>query len=68
MANQIAQSVLYIDNARDLWKDLRERFAKGDHFGISDILQDIHSMKQGERYISEFFTELKTICEKMEAL
>jgi len=54
MANQIAQSILYIDNARDLWEDLRERFAKGDHFRIFDILQDIHSMKQGERCVSEF--------------
>jgi len=68
MANQIAQSILYIDNARDLWEDLREHFAKGDHFRIYDILQDIHSMKQGERCVSEFFTELKTMWEETEAL
>jgi len=44
---QIAQSTIYIENAMELWEDLKERFSKRDHFRISDLLQEVHSMKQG---------------------
>ena len=36
---QIARSTVYIDNAKDLWEELRERFSKSNHFRISDLLQ-----------------------------
>ena len=68
MSNQIAQSVIYIDNAKELWEDLQERYSKENYFRISDILQEIYSIKQGERSISEFFTELKVFCEELEFL
>jgi len=35
---QIAQSIAYIENARELWEDLWERFSKGYHFRISNLL------------------------------
>jgi len=65
LSNQIAQSVIYIDNEKELWKDLQERFSKRDHFKIFDIIQEIHSIKQGERIISEFFTDLKIFLERI---
>jgi len=51
ISNQIAQSIIYIYNAKELWEYLQERYSKGDHFCVSDILQEIHSPKQGERSI-----------------
>jgi len=65
---QIAQSTIYIENAVELWEDLKERFSKGDHFRISDLLQKVHSMKQGERSVSGFFTDLKILWEELESL
>nr|KYP34389.1 Copia protein [Cajanus cajan] len=65
---QIAQSIVYIDNAEDLWKDLRDRFSKGDHFRMSDLLQEIHSIKQGERTISTYHIDLKILWEELEIL
>ncbi|XP_019431309.1 PREDICTED: uncharacterized protein LOC109338504 [Lupinus angustifolius] len=64
----IAQSTIYIDNAQELWPDLRERFSEGDHFRMLDVLQEIHSMRQGERSISDFHTNLKTLWEELESL
>jgi len=61
ISNQIAQNVIYIVNATELWEDLQERHSKGDHLCVSDILREIHSAKQGERSISEFFTDLKIL-------
>ena len=40
----IAESVVYIDIAQNLGEDLRERFSKGDHFLISNLLQKWHSI------------------------
>ncbi|XP_014506238.1 uncharacterized protein LOC106765990 [Vigna radiata var. radiata] len=52
----------------DLWKELKDRFSKGDYFKISDLLQGIHSIKQGERNISQYFTDLKILWEELESL
>jgi hypothetical protein len=68
LSPQIAQSVLYIDNAKVLWDELCHRFTKGTHFKLSDLLQEIHSMKQGERSVNEFFTDMKIVCDDLEAL
>lgn len=56
---QTVHSTLYTDNAIDVWKDLRERFSKWDLFRISDILQEVHHLKQGERIVSDYFINLK---------
>ena len=68
LSGKIAQSVVYIEDARELWEDLREPFSKGDLFKISDLLQEIHSMRQGERTLTEFYTDLKILWEELEAL
>lgn len=64
----IAQSVECIENARVLWEKLKKQFTKGNHFCLLDLLQDIHSAKQGERSISEFFDSIKTSWEDLEDL
>ncbi|MCI51756.1 flavonol sulfotransferase-like protein, partial [Trifolium medium] len=42
----IASSVVYIDSAKILWDDLKERFTKGNYFCFPDLLQEVHSIKQ----------------------
>lgn len=46
---KISQSSSSFDNARDLWQDHQNRFTKGNHFRQSDLLQELHSMRQGDR-------------------
>jgi len=65
---QIAHNTIYIGKAVDLQNDLKERFSKGDRFRIYDILQEINSTKQGERNVSEYFTNLKVLWEELELL
>jgi len=55
LATYIVESMLYIDSAKKLWDELKERFSQGDCFQISDLLQEIHSIKHRERSISQFF-------------
>ncbi|RDX67587.1 hypothetical protein CR513_53525, partial [Mucuna pruriens] len=57
LTSHIAQSTIYFDNEQDLLLDLQERYSKGDHFCIPDILQELHSIKQRDCNISTFFRE-----------
>ncbi|BAT78701.1 hypothetical protein VIGAN_02141900, partial [Vigna angularis var. angularis] len=34
LSPQIAESVIYVEEAKELWDELKERFSKGDHFKI----------------------------------
>ncbi|XP_073223523.1 uncharacterized protein [Cicer arietinum] len=68
LSSHISQSTICIDTAYDLWCDLRERFTKGNHFRISDLLRDLHSIKQGDRNLSTFFTNLKILWDELEDL
>jgi len=68
LAPDIAESVMYIDSAKELWDELKERFSQGDYFQISDLLQEIHSIRQGDRSISQFFTKLKKLWEELDFL
>lgn len=60
--------MIYVENAKALWDELKERFSKEDYFEISYLLQDIDSVKQGERDVSHYFTDLKIIWEELESL
>lgn len=40
----ILQYVLYIDKASEVWKNLNDRFPKGDIFDISDLLEEIFKL------------------------
>nr|XP_025648316.1 uncharacterized protein LOC112743319 [Arachis hypogaea] len=49
LSPEILQSVLWCDNAHELWKDLKHRFYEGDLFWIAKLEEDLFSTKQGER-------------------
>ena len=58
---------MYIDNAKELWEDLKEQFSKGNHFHASDLLQEINYVKQ-ERNITDYFTDSKILWEELDSL
>jgi hypothetical protein len=64
----IARSVAFLDSSHMLWKELQDRYSEGDYFRYSDLLQAIHSLKQGVRSISDYFLHLQTLWQELEAL
>ncbi|KAE9592425.1 putative retrotransposon gag domain, gag-polypeptide of LTR copia-type [Lupinus albus] len=62
----IVKSVLWIDLAADVWKDLRERFSQGDIFRIVELQEEFYHLNQGKLIISDYFTQLKTLWEEIE--
>lgn len=67
VSDSIAQSIVFLENALDVWRDLKDRFSQGDLIRISELQQEIHSLQQGSRSVTKFFTELKTLWEELEA-
>ena len=64
----IAQSVLWIDNARTLWDELQERFSQADLFRVSDLQEEIFSFRQGDHSVTSYFTSLKILLDEFDVL
>lgn len=43
----IAQSVVFIENEIDMWNDLKDRFMRGDHIRVTQLIQEIATLKEG---------------------
>ncbi|XP_052489312.1 retrovirus-related Pol polyprotein from transposon RE1 isoform X2 [Gossypium raimondii] len=61
----IMNSVLWLDFAYDIWRDLRERFSQGDVFRISALQEEINAFKQDDRSVTDYFTELKILWDEL---
>lgn len=62
----ITQSLIHIDLASIVWKNLRERFSQGDLTRIAKLQQELYSFKQGNLLVTEFFIELTAYWEEFE--
>jgi hypothetical protein len=62
----IAQSIVFIENAVDVWNDLKDRFSQGDLVRISEIQQAIYALSQDSRSVTSFYSDLKTLWEELE--
>jgi hypothetical protein len=58
---EISQSILWMDSAQEIWQDLKERFYQGDVFRISDLQEEIYTLKQGDNSISTYYTKMKKL-------
>ncbi|MCI85505.1 flavonol sulfotransferase-like protein, partial [Trifolium medium] len=45
----IAQSIVFMENAIDVWNDLKERFSQADLIRIVELQQELHALKQDSR-------------------
>jgi len=59
----IAQKVIFLECAIDIWNDIREHFLQGDLLRIAELQEEIYGLSQGTRPVSEFYTALKTLWE-----
>ncbi|CAJ2673010.1 unnamed protein product [Trifolium pratense] len=63
---EISQSILWMDSTLEIWQDLKERFYQGDVFRISDIQEEIYTLKQGDNTISTYYTKMKKLCQELD--
>jgi hypothetical protein len=55
-----------MDTASEIWQDLKDRFYQGDVFRISDIQEEIYTLKQGDSSISTYFTKMKKLWQELD--
>jgi hypothetical protein len=55
-----------MENAFDVWNDLKERFSQADLVRISEIQQEIYALKQDSKSVTEFYSDLKLLWEELE--
>ncbi|KAF1881122.1 hypothetical protein Lal_00023155 [Lupinus albus] len=62
----IAQSILWMDRAHEVWDELRKRFSQGNLFRIAELQESIANLKQGDLSVTSYFTELKIMWDELD--
>ena len=66
LSNEIAQSVMFVKKAFNLWSELRQRFSQGNHCRLADLQEELYALKQGNLSVTSFFTQLKKLWGEIE--
>ncbi|XP_019163277.1 PREDICTED: uncharacterized protein LOC109159652 [Ipomoea nil] len=61
----IAQSVMYMEAAKDVWNDFRKRFSQRDAHRISTLQNEIYNLRQGSLSVNEYYTKCRTFWEEI---
>lgn len=58
---EIAQSVLFRNKASKVWLELRQRLSQGNRARITNLREELYSLRQCILSITTFFTQLKAL-------
>ncbi|XP_042067139.1 uncharacterized protein LOC121810436 [Salvia splendens] len=59
LSPQICSSIMYLDDAKEIWSDLRDSFSQCDFARVYQLKQKIMSLVQGDDDINCYFTNLR---------
>jgi len=65
VSKEISASVIYIDKAEAMWKDLKERFSQGNGPRIFQLQKSIADITQGSDSVSSYYTHLKSVWDEL---
>lgn len=68
LSGEISDSVIYADNAVDIWKDLHERFSQGNAPRLFQLRKDITLCTQETLTVAGYFTKLKGYWDELSSL
>ena len=58
---ELKASVMYINTAKNLWNDLRDRLSQGNTPRLFKLQKEISHLSQGSLSVSSYFTKFKTL-------
>ena len=64
---QIYRSILRLNDASDIWRDLYSRFHMSNLPRTFNLTQEIQDLRQGSRSLMEYYTTLKTLWSNLES-
>lgn len=65
VSTEISSSILWITEAYNVWKELKNRFSQGDHVRISQIHHDLFSLQQSDMSVSSYFTKMRVLWDEL---
>lgn len=65
VSKEISTSIMFTENAHDIWKDLQERFQQSNGPRIFQIRREIVNLNQNQDSIGIYFTKLKSLTEEL---
>ncbi|XP_074323954.1 uncharacterized protein LOC141660872 [Apium graveolens] len=68
ISDSIKSSVLFINNASDIWKQLETRFSLTNGSRKYKLNRDLFNMKQNGMKVSEYFTSLSSLWEEIDSM
>ena len=61
LTENIRNSVLYFETAKELWQDLEERFGQSNKARLFQVQKDISCLSQGDMDIANYYTKSKQL-------
>lgn len=58
---QICSSIVYLDDAHDIWSDLKNRFSQSDSARSYQLRQQIMNLSQGNSDVNAYLTNLRIV-------
>lgn len=55
---QIRSSLMYLDNAYQIWNDLKEHFSQGNIARVYELKQQLYNLRQGSNDVNTYYTNL----------
>lgn len=65
VSEPIAQTIVFLENALDVWIDLKERFAKADRIRVANIRAKLNNLKQESKSVLDYYTEMCGLWEEL---
>jgi hypothetical protein len=65
VSTEIANSIIYIDDASDIWNDLQERFSQHNGPRIFQLQKSISYLSQENNSVSTYFTAMKGLWDEL---
>lgn len=66
--SDIKQSILYINDARELWVEMHTRYARSSGPRVFHLVQSLSSIKKGGQTITEYYNAFKAIWDEYMSL
>ncbi|KAK6775231.1 hypothetical protein RDI58_026232 [Solanum bulbocastanum] len=68
LSKDIADSLQYVNNAKELWDELEDRYDQANGAKLDQIQQEINNLTQGNLEVTGYYTHIKRLWEELNTL